>query len=359
MDIFRTIAVDELLFDPLNPRIPNSLDAGDDQAVLDWMLEDAGLVELMGSIATKGFFPAEPLLVIPGDLGKFLVLEGNRRLAAVKLLREPSLAPRRKIAVQQMANAVANADTLENLPCAVFQDRSDVLDYLGYRHITGIKQWEPAAKARYMQTLYDAHVTTQGDQVYRYIARLIGSKQDYVKRLLGALRLHERIAGPSGQSGVANTSFSLLTLALNYTSITEFLGLDSLDQSSFDSVDEGRLLQLSRWLYTTDPIRDRTQLGDSRNMRLLAAAVSTTGGIAALERGDTAEEAARASIDPSELFRQSIRSARDRLISAQAVLHTVSVTDSILSSLEELEEIASQIGALARRKQRRDRESDV
>lgn len=357
---YDTVNVADLHFDPQNPRIPAFVDPSDESSVLDWMLEDAGLVELMGSIAAKGYFPAEPLLVteVKGGDG-YWVLEGNRRLAAVKLLLDPQSAPRRKSAVLEMAGAVDDPASLRALPCAFFRDRTEVQDYLGYRHITGIKQWEPAAKARYLQGLFDVHSARHGTGVYRYIARLIGSKQDYVKRLLGALRLHERIDSLGVLDRNDDVSFSLLTLALNYSSIVAFLGIDSLEQPSFDRLDETNLANLATWLYAVDPASDRTALGESRNMRLLAAAVSKKEGIDALLRGEPVEEAAQATLDPTEMFLRAVRTARGRLLAAQAVLHRAHVTEATLSTIEETAEIVSQLEALARRKQRTDRASGV
>jgi hypothetical protein len=195
--------------------------------------------------------------------------------------------------------------------------------------------------------------------VYRYIARLIGSKQDYVKRLLGALRLHERIneLGVLGQSD--DVAFSLLTLALNYSSIAIFLGLASLDQRSCTGLNEDNLQSLATWLYVEDPPTGRTALGESRNMRLLAAAVSKQEGVDALERGEPAEEAAQATLDPTDMFLRAVRIARSRLLAAQAVLHRVNVTETTISTIEEIAEIVSQLEALARRKQRADRAPSV
>src|SRR4051794_11589037 len=127
MDLVR-LAIEELHFDPFNPRLPAHVDGSDDQAVLDWMLQDAGLVELMGSIAVKGYFPAEPLLVMPAQ-GRdgYWVLEGNRRLAAVLLLLEPVRSPRRRNAVIQMSEQTQNPEGLRSLPCAIFGERAEVL----------------------------------------------------------------------------------------------------------------------------------------------------------------------------------------------------------------------------------------
>lgn len=361
---FPRLPTDQLRFDPKNPRLPRSVDAKDEQQVLEWMLQDAGLLELMGSIAVEGFFPVEPLLVMPADEGHgYWVLEGNRRLAAVMLLREPGRAPARKRAVAEIASLVEEPESLGELPCAVFDERNQVLDYLGYRHITGIKQWEPAAKARYLESLYEAHLPASGDDVYRRIARIIGSRADYVMRLLGALRLFETVTNPeTGIPGIeeGELSFSLLTLSLNYSAIVRYLGLDSLAQASFKSkLDLEHLTHLATWLYVEHSDVGRTQLGDSRNMKLLAAAVAQESGLAALHRGETVEEAARATVDTGQLLLRSIRTARDQLLAAQSMIHRAAVAPTTMTALEELDDVLAQLTTLARRQLRRREAEDA
>lgn len=357
---YTTLNTSELHFDPDNPRLPDTLDASNDSEVIDWMLEDAGLIELMGSIATKGYFPAEPLLVMPADdHNGYWVLEGNRRLAAVKLLLEPNMAPRRRAAVAEMAKVLDDSSKLETLPVALFKERSDVTDYLGYRHITGIKQWEPEAKARYLQKLYKSHMAQQGGAVYKYIARLIGSKQDYVKRLLGALELYTRARDLKVPNLGDDISFSLLTLALNYTTIVEFLGLENLDHESFDNLKDENLTLLAGWLYAENPSLNRTALGDSRNMKYLATAVGHPQGVAALSRGATAEDAALATLDPSDMVLRAIRSSKRNLLSAQAILHRVEVTDAVLTAIEETGQIARGLSVLARDRYQENKATDA
>src|SRR5687767_14689436 len=95
------VDVGNLRFDPLNPRFPKGLNGKVEAEVFSWMLRDATIIELMGSIGELGYFPGEPLLVAKTNKkGVFEVVEGNRRLTAVKLLREPELAPVRKKAVR-------------------------------------------------------------------------------------------------------------------------------------------------------------------------------------------------------------------------------------------------------------------
>lgn len=354
----------ELHFDPANPRLPKRVDGASAESVLDWMLLDAGLVELMNSIAENGFFPAEPMLVSPNHEGDgYLVLEGNRRLAAVKLLREPSSAPRRKKAVADAASMLTDPNELATLPCVVFSSRNDVLDYLGFRHVTGVKQWEPAAKARYLQSLYEEHLSEAGSEVYRVLARIIGSRSDYVTRLLGALSLHDLIVNDAAlqRQGVTeeNVSFSLLTLALNYTDIVQYLRLPSLAHEDFEELDEVRLKRLAKYLYVRDPDTSRTQLGESRNMRLLATALAHPRGRKSLRSGAVVEQAVEETFDMDRVVVVSVKHAVERLERVRESIPKAVVTSAVMTSLEAVETLAGEIVLIARRKQRRDARADV
>ena len=70
-----TYTIDQLHFDPLNPRVPELVDGTNEEQVLRWMLSDASLLDLMGSIAEHGYFPGEPLLLAPRDGGGYTVVE--------------------------------------------------------------------------------------------------------------------------------------------------------------------------------------------------------------------------------------------------------------------------------------------
>src|SRR4028118_528827 len=96
------LRLSQLHFDSKNPRLPNTINKSDEQAVIKWMLRDASVIELMIAIGEKNYFPGEPVLVAPtrGQTNTFDVIEGNRRLCAVKLLNNPELAPVRQQAIQ-------------------------------------------------------------------------------------------------------------------------------------------------------------------------------------------------------------------------------------------------------------------
>ena len=76
--------IDDLSFDLKNPRLtefelnPNSTE--EDIIRILWQAMDVN--ELVMSIAASGFFPHEPVIVVK-EGEKNIVIEGNRRLAAV------------------------------------------------------------------------------------------------------------------------------------------------------------------------------------------------------------------------------------------------------------------------------------
>lgn len=93
--------------------------------------------------------------------------------------------------MRELSDSVGDFD---ELPVVVRATRQEVLPYLGFRHITGVKQWEPLAKARYLKQLFDMTNTTAvpGDR-YAEVANAIGSRRDHVKRNLDALAVYEVI----------------------------------------------------------------------------------------------------------------------------------------------------------------------
>ncbi len=86
------LRVDELLLDAENPRFVHGASQRD---VLQKILDDQRekLFSLAESISADGMNPVERLLVLRDSkqTSKFVVLEGNRRLAALTILENPSI----------------------------------------------------------------------------------------------------------------------------------------------------------------------------------------------------------------------------------------------------------------------------
>lgn len=316
---FAEISIDNLRFDPDNPRFPLSLDGTNQEAVLRFMITDAGLLDLIGSIAAQDFFPGEPLLVSPDDPGRenWRVIEGNRRLAACLLLNNPARAPQRSQAITELAR---RGHKPTNIPCLQFNRREAILEHLGYRHVTGIKEWEPLAKARFLEQSYRKAKGAKRTRL-QTVARAIGSRSDYVGRLLTALAIYERIELRHfyGISKLTERtlSFSLLSSALAYLAIVEWLGLETSQDIDIGPLNEDNLELLVRWMFEREDAppearRDkdgkRTRLGESRNLGTLASVVANPTARDALISGQTLETAARIS-QGAEAFREYLQIA--------------------------------------------------
>jgi ParB-like chromosome segregation protein Spo0J len=170
------VSIDDLLLDPLNPRLPDGMENASQPQLLRTLAREYHLQDLGQSIADNGYFAEEPLVAVPAKTtSTFTVVEGNRRLAALKLLANPAAAPttsRKRWEGLSDSRHVAVTEA----PVLIYQDRAQVAPYLGFRHITGVLPWDPYQKGRYIAQLIELqHKTLQ------QAARDIGSTSPVVR----------------------------------------------------------------------------------------------------------------------------------------------------------------------------------
>jgi hypothetical protein len=322
------LSVESLEFDPLNPRWPRYLLKGDDAEVIDWMLKEANIVELMGSIGEQGYFEGEPLIVVPSKTkpGHHDVVEGNRRLTAVKLLSQPDLATTRKKSVSEAAEAAQFKPKV--LPVLEFKNRGEVLRYLAYRHITGIEPWNPLQKGRYLKQLAGSPGFSElpKDELRKRLAKEIGSNANYVARLLAGLAVYERIEDAHffdiPDLDEKTISYSVLTTALNYDNLAKHIGLKSPTDDDLADLDKDGLKELTRWLYEKNA-EQQTRLGESRNLQKLARVVATPRALKKFRDGTPLAEADLLTSGPIESFRTSLGQAKSRLETARDSVHLI------------------------------------
>ncbi|HNN13407.1 MAG TPA: ParB/Srx family N-terminal domain-containing protein [Anaerolineales bacterium] len=338
-------SINQLHFDPENPRLPEYIDGENENQILEWMLGDASLIELMGSIGEQGYFPGEPLLGYQRKDGIYIVVEGNRRLAATKLLHSPDKAPSHKKTVQAVSSEASNKPL--TLPMFVYPTRNEILTYLGYRHVTGIKPWDPLAKARYLKQLFEMQ-SDKGEQAkYKVLAKKIGSRADYVARLLAGYALYEKIANDNffGIKGLDEGSidFSVLTTATNYSNIYEFLGLESSSDPSLKGLKPENLKNLVSWIFEKSN-EGKSRVGESRNLSVLNKIVENKKALKAWEDGASLENAAMLTEAPMEIFKTSIMQSQSNLDLARSYSHLVDKPEqTFLEILRDIKRIAGDL----------------
>src|SRR5579859_232515 len=106
------------------------------------------LVQLKDSINTNGFVPLEQIVVraYAPDAAKYVVVEGNRSVAAIKWLLEDNEAGVLNLSEAQLNN-LRNLQVLF-LDTAVAENANAVEILMAIRHVTGIKEWGAYQQAR-------------------------------------------------------------------------------------------------------------------------------------------------------------------------------------------------------------------
>ena len=341
-----SIKVENLVFDPKNPRVPQSLQGIKDEAkIIKYMVLYGNVTDLMLSIAETGYSDAEPLLVVHNDKEKYVVVEGNRRLAALKLLNNPNLTD---IRVKLINEIIENAQTdiPQEVPCVVYQNRNSILDYLGYRHITGVKDWGPLEKARYLEQLYELHIEEAGiNNIYKKLAKMIGSKASYVKNLHMALKLYD-LANDEAYYGreIKDINFSWITTVLGFEGVSEYIGFDAND-ISIDKIDKQRFKNVFLWMF--DP--EKAVVGESRQLVKLSKVLLSKEATAKLEKGASLSEAILYTSEPEETFKKMLESAKTYLEHAKSAIEQLNrkpeEADDLLKDIDKLRKTI--VGALA------------
>lgn len=148
------IQIEDILVNPKNPRFEP---VQNQQKAIEVMLENMKhkVKNLARDIADNGLNPTKHIYVLKSSRGKYVVLEGNRRLVAIKLINNPSIVKndnnlRRYF--QQLK------DTIKNFPkkfnCIVFDNKEEAnhwieLEHTGENKGVGQVPWDSEQKSRF------------------------------------------------------------------------------------------------------------------------------------------------------------------------------------------------------------------
>jgi hypothetical protein len=280
----------KLLLDLENPRFGLS-EAEDQTAALKILRNRANLKELWDSITEKGFEEYEPLVAFKAQ-GKdeYVVVEGNRRLAAVKLLLDEKLAA--VVGLKQLPVVTPKvADTLKFLPVNIVNSRHDADEYIGFKHINGPATWGSLAKAKFGISLYDRLTAAEIGNSTRLevLSKRLGDSRQLLLRTLVGYKVFEQARDKElldDQQLAENAlDFSHLYTMLQNPAARIYLGLgsDPLTEKHIKSnpIPETHLVQLKNlmsWLFGSQKDKPLIQRqGEDRPAltRVLASASAT------------------------------------------------------------------------------------
>lgn len=179
---------ESLALDLTNPRFGIS-EAQDESEALRMLVEQANLKELWDSISERGYEKFEPL-VATIENGKLVVLEGNRRLAAVKLLLNPDLLGSGSAKKRIPTVSPKFRKTYETVPVIVVSNREDAAGYIGFKHVNGPARWSSLAKAKFGIEFYTSLSGSKSPQEkMTSLTKQLGDSRGLIIRLLVAYKI--------------------------------------------------------------------------------------------------------------------------------------------------------------------------
>lgn len=167
------LSLDVIFLDPNNPRFVNEnwtivsdTDIDKDsvqESTLQRMIREFNVDKLKNNMEINGYLPIDRVIVREFTDGKYVVLEGNRRISAAKLLK------------QLIESDVEYPDhvvqSLQIIPCLQYlgTESNAAWIFQGLRHIAGVFEWSAYSKARLL-----AQQKEEGDLSLTQVGEIFG-----------------------------------------------------------------------------------------------------------------------------------------------------------------------------------------
>jgi len=286
---YRKVKADLLRFDSENPRLGGAAVGNSQDEIQEYLVgEPHYALNLVGSLVENGFLPYEPLVVRQeGD--KFIVIEGNRRLAAVRaILGAPTKYP------QEVR------DRLNEIPVLAFpegadRDSEEVQRYLGVKHLFGFRDWTPLSKAIFL----DKRLKSEKD--LPQVLRELNIKRQEAARYLVPYRLTKAAKRVFRHVNVED--FWSLAESFGRKNIRLYIQLD-VDRRTMKIMffNPRKLHHLVQFLYGK-----RRLVTDTRQLSTLSRILGSPEAARQLEHGGTLEEASLFVRPKEETIAQLVR----------------------------------------------------
>ena len=368
------VAVERLRLDWQNPRLIGEGEKASEEFIIARLCRSADLGELLQSISANGYMDIEPLIVMPDQQSndKLIVLEGNRRLAALRLLREPGLARKIKksegISIPIPSVNPSKEDTLNTVSVYWVASREEARSFIGFKHINGPAKWDAYAKAQFAADWYKSGRNQDID--LKSIANAIGDKHDTIKRMVSAVYVleqakKERLFDIEDRSS-KRFNFSHLYTALSRSQYMDYLGLEdgwARHDPHEDQVPKEKLKELQNilvWIYGSKK-DEREPIIQSQNpdIKRLGEVLAHTESRHVLETKGNLDNAHASTESADKRFIEALIKARDNIQAAAGLLRAYDGQDqSLLGIAEDIKEVAETVYDRMRKKRRSVKEGD-
>jgi ParB-like chromosome segregation protein Spo0J len=262
------LEIDRILLDPNNPRFADLSDdqravaetkyseAGVQQRVLAKLLDgDFDIEELRKSIKQIGYVPVDQIVVRELADGFFVVVEGNRRIAAIKsLLQDPDDAM-----PEDRKNNLLALDVLVLTSSEKAEAQREQWIVQGLRHVSGMKAWGPYQQAKAVEALMSEGFNEKA------AAQTMGMRVSTVAQLIRSLRALEAMrANAEFEEFATPRMFSYFQELQRLGSLKDWLGWSEAD-AAFANIE--RTNEFYTWI--TDQKDDEVKLTRFRGQFLI------------------------------------------------------------------------------------------
>ena len=282
--------------------------------------------DLLASIKANGWLDIDPILVESGDKGRFLVIEGNRRVATLKYLL-------RRYEEDAIDLGKLDTNTFSKLPVVLYQDASerDHLVMMGLHHISGKRRWPAINRARAMERLLP-HFHGDADAVCEALGV---SKREFnlSVRTLALVNAYE--ASDYGDQ-LQSEQYNLFREVLKSEAMRTWLGWDHAARKASS---QSNLNRLFSWMSREPESDDGDEDGQDVDVGSMSDPVITTGG--------QVRELAKIIEDPEAVRKlDETRSLQEATLSSDLLVKS-EIDDAFKSCERGIQKLDRRIGELA------------
>ena len=205
--------------------------------------------DLLESFKSNGYLPVDQIQVRELPSGGFIVIEGNRRVAALKFLAQE---------YEQKGIDLGRLDTaiFSKVPVVLYNDADEMhhLTLMALKHISGNRKWGEWNQAKLLEKMHSTFSLDEGE-----ICRRIGISKVELRRSLRALSLVEQYRLSDYGDQFNESKFPIFREAVRNSALKEWIDWDDL---TFKAKNQQNYELFFSWL-SREPLEETDDEGQS------------------------------------------------------------------------------------------------
>lgn len=197
--------------------------------------KNENIKDLLDSFRTNNYLPVDQIQVRAIDEKSYIVLEGNRRTAALKVL---------EFEFKEKAINLGNFDKefFNSVPVVIYEGTGDEIQHLivmGLKHISGNKKWGEWNQSRLIRKLYDSGKYKEED-----ICKSIGIDKTSLRRNLRASYLIDQYKDSDYGDQFTESMYPIFREVITYPVIRNWLGWNESTYHAENEINKERFFAL-------------------------------------------------------------------------------------------------------------------